>query len=185
MEFKPTPIPGLMVLQPKYLGDHRGHFAETYRKELFESHGLPTDFVQENESLSGQGILRGLHFQAPPYAQGKLVRVVRGRVLDVAVDLRKASPSFGKWYRVELGEDNGTMFWIPPGFAHGFLTLEPSTLFQYKCTHYYHPSSEGGLRWNDPNLAIDWNRTDEQPAPMVSAKDQNLPYFEDFNSPFE
>jgi dTDP-4-dehydrorhamnose 3,5-epimerase len=157
---------------------------ETYRKDLFAANGIHEDFVQDNQSLSGKGILRGLHFQAPPHAQGKLVRVLQGRVLDVVVDLRRSSPTYGHWFSLELSPEKGRMFYIPPGFAHGFLTLEDQTIFAYQCTDYYHPPSEGGLRWDDPSLAIDWNWKDPQNPPLVSAKDQILPYFEDFNSPF-
>ena len=184
MNFQAGPLPGLFIIEPLIFGDARGHFLESYRKDLFAANGITEDFVQDNQSLSGKGILRGLHFQAPPHAQGKLVRVLQGRVLDVVVDLRRSSPTYGRWFSLELSPEKGRMFYIPPGFAHGFLTLEDQTIFAYQCTDYYHPPSEGGLRWDDPSLAIDWNWKDPQNPPLVSAKDQILPYFEDFNSPF-
>lgn len=184
MDFQAGPLPGLFIIEPRIFGDARGHFLETYRKDLFAANGIHEDFVQDNQSLSGKGILRGLHFQAPTHAQGKLVRVLQGRVLDVVVDLRRSSPTYGRWFSLELSPEKGRMFYIPPGFAHGFLTLEDQTIFAYQCTDYYHPPSEGGLRWDDPSLAIDWGRKDPQNPPLVSAKDQILPYFEDFNSPF-
>ncbi len=139
------------------------------------------DFVQDNQSMSMKGVLRGLHFQAPPFAQGKLVRVIQGSVIDVAVDIRKSSPSFGKHVAVELSGDNKRMFWVPEGFAHGFLTLEDHTIFSYRCTDVYNKESEGSLNWNDPELNIDWNISD----PILSEKDQIAPLLADFNSPFE
>ena len=144
------------------------------------SHGLANNFVQDNQSLSNKGILRGLHFQAPPHAQGKFVRVISGAVLDVAVDIRKTSPTYGKSASVELTAQNFKMLYIPPGFAHGFLTLEDQTIFTYKCTDYYHPETEGGVRWNSPELNIPWNIEN----PILSAKDEILPMFGDFVSPF-
>lgn len=138
------------------------------------------DFVQDNESKSQKSVLRGLHFQVPPHAQGKLVRVIKGAVNDVAVDLRKHSPFYGKWVSQLLSEENKLMLWIPPGFAHGFVVLEDETIFSYKCTAYYHKASERGLRWNDPQLNINWGIQD----PLLSEKDKNAPLFIDFNSPF-
>ena len=184
MNFQAGPLPGLFIIEPRIFGDARGHFLESYRKDLFAANGISEDFVQDNQSLSGKGILRGLHFQAPPHAQGKLVRVLQGRVLDVVVDLRRSSRTYGRWFSLELSPEKATMFYIPPGFAHGFLTLEDQTIFAYQCTNYYQPTSEGGLRWDDPGLAIDWAWKDPHHPPLVSAKDQILPYFEDFNSPF-
>jgi len=180
MQITTTPIEGLLIVQPKVFGDHRGYFMETYNEATFRAAGLPTDFVQDNQSFSGKGILRGLHFQAPPYAQGKLVRVIRGAVLDVALDLRKSSPTYGKHFTIQLTEENKTMFWIPPGFAHGFLTLEEDTLFAYKVTGLYNKESEGGILWNDPDLGIEW----EIDQPVLSEKDLILPRLANFNSPF-
>lgn len=142
--------------------------------------GIDHNFVQDNESKSMKGVLRGLHFQRPPFAQGKLVRVMKGAVLDVAVDLRKSSPTFGQWASIELTEDNKFMYWVPPGFAHGFVTLEDNTVFFYKCTNVYNKESEGSLRWNDPTLNIDWGVAE----PLLSEKDKIAPLFDSFKSPF-
>lgn len=171
MEVKDTPIAGLKIVQPKVWGDARGHFFESYSEAAFKEAGLPTDFVQDNQSLSAKGILRGLHFQKPPYAQGKLVRVVKGAVVDVAVDLRRSSLTYGQHFAIELNEDNKTMFWVPPGFAHGFLTLADDTIFVYKVTGLYNKESEGGLLWNDPALGIDWGIEN----PLLSDKDRIQP----------
>lgn len=173
-------LPGLLLITPKVFQDHRGHFFESFREDVLLSHGLANNFVQDNQSLSNKGILRGLHFQAPPHAQGKFVRVISGAVLDVAVDIRKTSPTYGKSASVELTAQNFKMLYIPPGFAHGFLTLEDQTIFTYKCTDYYHPETEGGVRWNSPELNIPWNIEN----PILSAKDEILPMFGDFVSPF-
>jgi len=173
-------LPGLLLITPKVFQDHRGHFFESFREDVLSSHGLANNFVQDNQSLSNKGILRGLHFQAPPHAQGKFVRVISGAVLDVAVDIRKASPTYGQVAAVELNEQNFKMLYIPSGFAHGFLTLEDHTIFTYKCTDYYHPETEGGVRWNSPELNIPWNIED----PILSAKDEILPLFSEFISPF-
>ena len=173
---------GIVLFEPDVFGDSRGYFFESFKLSGFkESTGSESPFVQDNESLSSKNVLRGLHFQAPPYAQGKLVRVCTGAVLDVAVDIRIDSPTYGKHYKVVLSEENKRQLWIPPGFAHGFLTLKDSTRFIYKCTNYYNKASEGGLKWNDDNLGIDWNVKD----PIVSEKDQVLPPFLDLKSPFE
>jgi len=171
MEVRDTPIEGLKIVQPKVWGDARGHFFESYSEAAFKAAGLPTDFVQDNQSLSAKGILRGLHFQKPPYAQGKLVRVIKGAVLDVVVDLRSSSPTYGQHFAMELNEDNKTMFWIPPGFAHGFLTLADDTIFVYKVTGLYNKESEGGLLWNDPALGINWGIEN----PLLSDKDRIQP----------
>lgn len=171
MEVRDTPIAGLKIVQPKVWGDARGHFFESYSEAAFKEAVLPTDFVQDNQSLSAKGILRGLHFQKPPYAQGKLVRVIKGAVLDVVVDLRSSSPTYGQHHAIELNEDNKTMFWIPPGFAHGFLTLADDTIFVYKVTGLYNKESEGGLLWNDPALGIDWGIEN----PLLSDKDRIQP----------
>lgn len=171
MEVRNTPIAGLKIVQPKVWGDARGHFFESYSEAAFKAAALPTDFVQDNQSLSAKGILRGLHFQKPPYAQGKLVRVIKGAVLDVVVDLRRSSPTYGQHFAIELNEDNKTMFWVPPGFAHGFLTLADDTIFVYKVTGLYNKESEGGLLWNDPALGIDWGIEN----PLLSDKDRIQP----------
>ena len=171
MEIINTPLAGLKIVQPKVWGDARGYFIESYSEAAFKAAGLPTDFVQDNQSLSAKGILRGLHFQKPPYAQGKLVRVIKGAVLDVVVDLRSSSPTYGQHHAIELSEDNKTMFWIPPGFAHGFLTLADDTIFVYKVTGLYNKESEGGLLWNDPALGIHWGIEN----PLLSDKDRIQP----------
>ncbi|MCQ9628108.1 dTDP-4-dehydrorhamnose 3,5-epimerase [Cetobacterium somerae] len=151
-----TGIKDLIVIEPTVFGDNRGFFMESYSKKDFSEIGMDVEFVQDNHSKSKKGVLRGLHFQTE-YVQGKLVRVTAGAVLDVAVDLRKDSPTFGKHYLVELTADNKRMFYIPPGFAHGFLTLEDNTEFQYKCTDYYAPEFDSGVLWNDSDIGIDWN----------------------------
>lgn len=171
--FTKAPIEGLVIIEPKAFPDERGFFMENYKQSDFEKAGILGPFVQDNHSRSKRGVLRGLHFQRPPYAQGKLVRVSRGRAWDVAVDLRKASPTFGKYFALELSESNRLMFWIPAGFAHGFLALEDDTELQYKCTAEYDAASDGGLRWNDPDIAIAW--PDIGIPPLVSAKDVALP----------
>ncbi|MBN2616346.1 MAG: dTDP-4-dehydrorhamnose 3,5-epimerase [Bacteroidales bacterium] len=181
MELVKTKIPGLLIIKPSVFEDHRGYFFESYNKEAFKQEGLYPQFVQDNESRSMKGVLRGLHFQKPPHAQGKLVRVIKGAVLDVAVDLRKSSPTYGQWEAVELNEKNKWMYWVPEGFAHGFVTLEDNTVFFYKCTNVYNKESEGSILWNDPDLDIEWNFN----QPTLSEKDQQAPLFRDFVSPFE
>ena len=181
MEIIKTPIEGLLVLKPKVFGDERGYFFESFNQKVFEQAiGYKINFVQDNESLSQKGVLRGLHFQKPPYAQGKLVRVNSGRVLDVAVDLRKESNTYGECFAIELSAENKLMFWIPPGFAHGFASLEDDTKFLYKCTELYAPLSEGTIAWNDKTLNIDWKLT----SPIVSEKDQKGEEFCNFVTPF-
>ena len=180
MKFIPTAIPDLFEIEPRVFGDHRGYFFESYSENAFEKKGIQVSFRQDNESYSNAGVLRGLHFQHPPKAQGKLVRVQRGSVLDVAVDLRKGSPTFGQHHKVLLSGENKKMLWIPIGFAHGFATLEDHTVFLYKCTHTYSPEDEGSLYWGDEDLAIDWGIK----APIISTKDENAQLFKDFNSPF-
>lgn len=180
MEIVETGIPDLLIVKPVVFEDHRGYFFESYNKEKFLQKGIDQNFVQDNESKSGKNVLRGLHFQKPPFAQGKLVRVMKGSVLDVAVDIRKMSPTYGKWASILLSESNKWMYWIPPGFAHGFVTLEDDTVFFYKCTNVYNKSAEGSIRWNDPDLNIDWGVTD----PLLSDKDREAPLFRDFVSPF-
>ena len=180
MEFEKTTINGLLILKPRIFSDERGYFYESYNKVIFKKNGLDLDFIQDNQSLSHKGVLRGLHFQAPPFAQGKLVRVIQGSVLDVAVDIRPHSPTYGKYESVLLSGENRTQFMIPPGFAHGFVTLEDNTIFCYKCTGPYSKEYEGTILWNDPQLNIDWNI--EQP--IVSSKDQEAESFKNFKSPF-
>ena len=180
MEIIKTPLEGLLVIKPKIFGDDRGYFFETWSKKSFTEVGLDLDFAQDNQSLSSKGVLRGLHFQNPPYAQGKLVRVIKGAVLDVALDIRKNSPTYGQYFSIELSEENKTIVWIPPGFAHGFLTLKDNTIFSYKCTGVYNKESEGALLWNDKDLNINW----EINNPLVSEKDLVAGNFKDFASKF-
>ena len=161
MKVETTKIEGLLILHPNVFGDDRGWFMESFNQQRFEQAltelNLPIpNFVQDNHSLSQKGVLRGLHFQKAPYAQGKLVRVVQGKAWDVAVDIRPDSKTFGQWVGIELSAENKTMFWIPEGFAHGFVALEDNTQFLYKTTNYYHKESEGSIVWNDPTLAINW-----------------------------
>ena len=180
MEKIKTPVEGLLVIRPKIFGDDRGHFFESWSKESFTKNGMDLDFVQDNQSLSSKGVLRGLHFQNPPFAQGKLVRVIKGIVLDVAVDIRKDSPTYGQHFSIKLSEKNKTIFWIPPGFAHGFVTLEDDTIFIYKCTGVYNKESEGALLWSDKDLNIDWGVEN----PLVSDKDLVAGNFINFESQF-
>jgi len=175
-----TPIEGLLIIEPQIFKDSRGYFFESFSAEKMKSMGINAPFVQDNQSLSQKGAVRGMHFQVPPFEQGKLVRVVQGAVMDVVVDIRKASPTYGQSFSIELSAENQLMFWIPPGFAHGFETLEDQTLFLYKCTNGYSKVSEGGLLWNDPALGIKWQTKE----PIVSDKDQILPLLKDLNSPF-
>jgi dTDP-4-dehydrorhamnose 3,5-epimerase len=180
MQLEKTKIEGLFIVHPDVFPDERGYFYESYQKKKFMELGIEADFVQDNESMSMKGVLRGLHFQKPPFAQGKLVRVVRGSVKDIAVDLRKYSKTYGKWKSAVLNEHNKLMMWIPEGFAHAFITLEDNTIFQYKCTNYYNKESEEGIIWNDPDLGIEWG-TDK---PVVSEKDLKGLAFKDIKSPF-
>lgn len=181
-EFKKveTPIEGLFVIEPTVFGDARGFFMETYAKRDFDAMaGCPVDFVQDNHSKSRRGVLRGLHFQTQ-HAQGKLIRVVAGAVYDVAVDLRAGSPTYGRWHGVELSAENKRQFYVPAGFAHGFLTLEDDTEFLYKCTDYYYPEFDGGVRWNDPQIGVDWRLAEYGFDPsgeglLLSAKDRVQP----------
>ena len=160
MELIETGIPGVVIVQPRIFGDERGYFFELFSQRDFERQVCRTVFVQDNESKSCYGVVRGLHFQKPPYAQSKLVRVVKGRVLDVAVDIRKGSATYGKWYGIELSEENKKQFYIPEGFAHGFLVLSDQAEFCYKCTDFYHPDDEGGIAWNDPTINVAWPELD-------------------------
>lgn len=180
MEIIETGIKDLVVIKPKVFEDERGYFFESYNEGAFKKNNIHVNFVQDNQSLSNAGVLRGLHFQSPPHDQGKLVRVIKGAVLDVAVDIRKDSPTYGKHFPIELNEENKTMFYIPSGFAHGFLTLKDNTIFSYKCTNLYHKQSEGCVLWNDKNLAINWNIEN----PILSEKDIIGTPFNDFVSPF-
>ncbi|MGL4402252.1 MAG: dTDP-4-dehydrorhamnose 3,5-epimerase [Fusobacteriaceae bacterium] len=170
-KIRETGIKDLLIIEPKVLGDNRGFFFESYSEREFENLGISEKFLQENHSLSHRGVLRGLHFQRE-HSQGKLVRVIRGGILDVAVDLRKDSPTFGKYYALELTETNRKMFYIPPGFAHGFLTLQENTEILYKCTDYYYPEFDSGIIWNDSDLSIDWKLQEYGiNSPVLSAKD--------------
>lgn len=177
MELIETCIPGVVIVQPRIFGDERGYFFESFSQRDFERQVCKTVFVQDNESKSCYGVVRGLHFQQSPYAQSKLVRVVKGRVLDVAVDIRKGSPTFGKYVSVELTEENKRQFFVPRGFAHGFAVLSAEAVFQYKCDNFYAPESEGALAWDDPDLGIDWRI----PAAKIilSEKDRHHPCLKD------
>ena len=168
-----TEIPGVLILEPKIFGDSRGYFFESFSEREFVEQVCDTRFVQDNESKSCYGVVRGLHFQKPPHAQAKLVRVIKGRVLDVAVDIRKDSPTYGKHVAVELTEDNHRQFFIPKGFAHGFAVLSQDAVFQYKCDAYYAPQSEGAIAWNDPAIGIDWSIPADKV--ILSAKDMAHP----------
>lgn len=180
MKIIETHIPGLVEIDPTVFGDARGYFYESYNKQAFHQAGITAEFVQDNQSLSSKGVLRGLHFQNPPFSQGKLVRVINGSVLDVALDIRVGSPTYGKHHKVLLSGENKKMFWVPPGFAHGFLTLEDDTVFAYKCTNLYNKESEGSVFWNDPELKIDWNIEN----PSISEKDKVAPGFSALKSQF-
>lgn len=174
MKVTPTALPDVLILEPKVFGDERGFFVESFNQRVFEqATGMSVQFVQDNHSRSQRGVLRGLHYQMPPHAQGKLVRVVAGAVFDVAVDMRRGSPTFGRWAGCELNAQNQRQLWIPPGFAHGFLVLSDSADFLYKTTDYYAPQAEAALRWNDPQLGIDWPLQGIEP--VLSAKDAVAP----------
>ncbi|MBI4932040.1 MAG: dTDP-4-dehydrorhamnose 3,5-epimerase [Bacteroidetes bacterium] len=180
MQVITTPLSGLFVIQPKVFEDPRGYFFESYNKNIFAKHGIAEEFVQDNESLSQKGVLRGLHFQNPPYAQAKLVRVIAGAVLDVAVDIRKKSPTYGKHFSLTLSASNKTMLYLPVGFAHGFSVLEDNTIFSYKCSGTYNKQSEDAILWCDNDLAIDWGIKN----PIFSEKDGAAKRFKDFESKF-
>lgn len=171
MELIQTEIPEVIIIKPDVFGDDRGYFFESFHEEKFAAFGIKGPFVQDNESSSQKNVLRGLHYQLEPFAQGKLVRVIRGAVLDVAVDIRQNSPTFGKWVSMELTAENKWICWIPVGFAHGFVTLEDNTIFTYKCTAFYNKASEASVRWNDPELNIDWGFEN----PLLSEKDNLAP----------
>lgn len=183
MEVIKTDIEGVVVIKPCVFTDSRGYFFESYSKREFDEKVRPINFVQDNESCSSYGIMRGLHFQRPPFAQSKLVRCVKGAVLDVAVDIRKGSPTYGRHVAVELTEDNHRQFFIPRGFAHGFAVLSDIAVFQYKCDNYYHPEADGGISIQDESLGIDW-RIDLAKA-ILSDKDTKHPLLADFDSPFD
>jgi dTDP-4-dehydrorhamnose 3,5-epimerase len=180
MEIIKTEIEGVLIIKPRVFEDKRGYFFESWSKATFEKQGLDINFAQDNQSFSSKGVLRGLHFQNPPFAQGKLVRVIQGSVLDVSVDIRKNSSTYGKHVSVILSGENKTMFWIPPGFAHGFSTLENNTIVSYKCSGVYNKQSEDSLLWNDSDLDIDWQIEN----PIISEKDQNSKSFSNFNTQF-
>ena len=183
MEVIKTQIDGVLIIEPKVFGDARGYFFESFNaREFAEKTGLDVTFVQDNESRSKYGVLRGLHFQLPPYTQSKLVRVVKGRVLDVAVDIRKGSPTYGQHVSCELTEDNHRQFFVPKGFAHGFCVLSEDAIFQYKCDNFYAPQADGGISILDASLGIDWGI--EMDKALLSEKDTKHPCLKDFDSPF-
>ena len=177
MTFSQTTISGLFVIEPQVFSDDRGFFLESYNQKLFADNGINVTFVQDNHSRSSKNVLRGLHFQRPPFAQDKLIRVVSGEVFDVAVDVRPGSPTFGKFESVVLSADNHQMFFIPTGFAHGFCVLSKTADFLYKCTNFYSKESEGGVLWNDPNINIPWPIE----TPILSSKDQSWPLLKDLS----
>lgn len=181
MKIEQTALEGCLVLTPNRFGDDRGFFSESWNARTLQDHGIAVSFVQDNHSMSHQiGTLRGLHYQAPPHAQAKLVRCGRGRLWDVAVDIRRGSPTYGKWIGVELSFENGCQLLIPEGFLHGFVTREPDTEVIYKCSDHYAPECDGAVAWDDPDLAIDW----EVGAPVLSQKDAQAPRLAQMNSPF-
>ena len=171
-----TPLEGVVIIEPRIFHDERGYFFESFSQQRFDELVCKTVFVQDNESKSSYGVVRGLHFQKPPFAQAKLVRVIKGRVLDVAVDIRKASPTYGRHFAVELSDENKRQFFIPRGFAHGFSVLSDEVVFQYKCDNYYAPSHEGSIHWDDPALNIDWGIDADKV--VLSEKDKNHPSLE-------
>lgn len=184
MEVIKTAIEGPLVIEPRVFGDARGYFFESFNaKEFAEKTGLDITFVQDNESKSKYGVLRGLHFQLPPYTQSKLVRCVRGRVLDVAVDIRKGSPTYGKWVSCELTEENHRQFFVPKGFAHGFCVMSDEAVFQYKCDDFYHPEAEGAIAWDDKKIGIEWPINPKDV--LLSEKDKHRPQLIDFKTPFK
>lgn len=182
MEIIKTPIEGLLVIEPQVFRDARGYFVETYNEERYQQAGITARFVQDNQSCSSYGVVRGLHFQRPPYTQAKLVCCTQGRVLDVAVDLRKDSKTYGQWYSVELSEENKRQFFIPRGFAHGFSVLSEKAVFTYKCDNLYHPEADGGILLSDPDLKIDWRIPENER--ILSDKDTKHPLLKDLNNPF-
>lgn len=183
MEVIKTAIDGVVIIEPKIFKDARGYFFESFSQRDFEAQVAPVNFVQDNESMSSYGVMRGLHFQKPPYAQSKLVRCVKGRVLDVAVDIRKGSPTYGQHVAVELTEDNHHSVFVPKGFAHGFVVLSETAVFQYKCDNFYAPQADGGISILDESLGIDWQIPMDQA--ILSEKDTKHVCLKDFDSPFE
>lgn len=183
MPFTTTSLPDLLLFEPRVFEDSRGYFFEAYNEQLFRQEGVDIRFVQDNQSKSSYGVIRGLHYQLPPFAQTKLVRVLEGKILDVAVDIRKGSPTFGQAFAVELTADNKKQLLIPAGFAHGFSVLSQTAIVLYKCDQFYHKESEGGIRYNDPSLAVDWQI--EAGKEVVSDKDGQLPFFADCQNTFE
>ena len=182
MKFSKTTIPGVVIVEPSVFSDNRGYFLESFNKKKFEDNLGKIDFVQDNESKSSKGVLRGLHFQTPPFAQAKLVRCIKGSVLDVVVDIRKGSPTYGKHISIELSEDNKKQLYIQRGFAHGFAVLSESAIFAYKVDNIYAPECDAGILWNSPELKIQWDvNTDDL---LISKKDSKLPSFSEFKSPF-
>ncbi len=177
MEIIKTEIPGLLIIKPDVFGDKRGFFVESYNENRYKEAGITTNFIQDNISGSKYGVIRGLHYQLAPYSQAKLVQVLEGRVLDVAVDLRKGSPTFGQHYAIELSADNNIQFFIPQGFAHGFSVLTESATFSYKCDSYYNREAERGINYNDPHLGIDWQIPADKR--IISPKDSVLPLFKE------
>lgn len=173
--FNKCEIPGLVIIEPRAFADDRGFFLESYKKSDFVKNGIDIEFLQDNHSLSSKGVLRGLHYQKPPYTQAKLVRVIKGSAWDVAVDIRKNSPTYKKWFGIELSEENRRMFYIPEGFAHGFLALTDDVHLLYKCSNEYSPTHDAGIIWNDPELAIEW----PVDKALLSDKDLVLPYLKD------
>jgi len=183
MEIIKTDIEGVVIIKPRVFTDARGYFFESYSKREFDEKVRPIDFVQDNESCSSRGVMRGLHFQRPPFTQSKLVRCVKGAVLDVAVDIRKGSPTYGKHVAVELTEDNHLQFFVPRGFAHGFAVLSDVAVFQYKCDEFYHPEADGGISILDDSLGIDWHINPGEA--ILSEKDTKHSLLRDFDSPFD
>ena len=181
MTITETELKGLLLLKPTVFEDQRGYFFESFNQKEFANKGLDLNFVQDNQSKSQKNVLRGLHFQNPPFAQGKLIHVIKGAVLDIALDIRSSSPTYGHHFSIELNEKNNLILYIPPGFAHGFLTLEDDTIFTYKCTEFYNAEAESAILWNDEVLHINWGIDN----PVLSDKDQVAITFSQFNTPFE
>ena len=183
LDIQQTELEGVLIVTPRRLSDSRGYFSETYNERVFRDAGLDVEFVQDNQSLSvDAGTVRGLHFQAPPFAQSKLVRVIAGAILDVAVDARKGAATYGRYVKAELSADNGAQLFIPQGFVHGFITLTPDTLVSYKVDNFYDQTSDGAVLWNDPDLAIDWG--DHATKAVLSEKDASAQSWRKFQSPF-